>query len=1287
MSGPATNPGAPPPTGPPTPQPPAVLALATAPRAPSSPAIRRPAFAAPPPPPNTAPAVLQTSHSSASPGQQVPPPGPTPPSTAAAATTATTPAPNPPANTPHHGPPPHAAPLPGQGSARAPPLSPLSVALPPPLHAPPPPPMSLDHTAPPDYLHAASPPAHIHIHEQQQQQRNSHICIGIGIVIVIDGASAVAVDIPPPPPPPEHVRPSPPNKELPATPQREPSGHTREQPQPQQQPQGPLSVSDTGGVASGGASTGTPLNTSAPIPVPQGPEGSSGTSSNRWSFSPETANKRGIRRLLSSLASSQVPSDPAAQQATADADHPLHDETVHAVINLPPQVATHVSNILVEGIFVNMPIRAVMFQSGKTLAMAGQQPSVEFATPYTQPPKVFAWSFGYGDQTPMASVPSAKLTITLTGFSIAIDGNFDICWVAFNLPTTNPVLKEAIRLILTHPPELSPKLQENVEESVREVSVNGTAADGQTLLHAASYAGNLELIMWLLKQGTEIDPKDELGWTPLMCAVNQGHFSAAQCLMEKGASCLQMNVRKQTILHLLAKSYNSAHPSSHMILHSLLSSEIDINGRSDSGDTDLMFACSSNNVQMDLITTLLEAKADPNISNFRGDTPLSKATASNNQELIDALSLYSAGPSQTPQDTAEAPTLPQVPAVGQQQVSLELARDIFSKFPEKAVLFQSGRFKAQYVKQHIDFTTSFARQPRVYAWSISGTQSLIAEVGISLSLTGFDILLTGTPYNSALNWVAFLTPQVGEGNTETSSLTQQHTVEQKPVQSGPPILLVLSPKSAEASSVHVLEPNEPPLDIYEKFTEYYTAFEEQDSDDNVRWSVLASNCESLTTKDYTIRGGNIFKLVQYLTHQNESDMEFVHSFLISHPAFIDELKFLDLLTVRYFIRKPEQFDTNVFNIRVRNIIRLRIVNILKTWVSLYYEDFAENPTMLQKLSEMLLLFSKTCKAASLVLKVLERQKAALAAPVHLGEPPPPSILLAKGEPKSLLDFHPEELARQMSLIEWNIWKRIRPKEFIRNSWTKPTLKDKLAPNITAMINESNKRTLWAIAEILRHPHEKERAIAIHRLILTAEASLKIRNFNGLMELVSAMQNSAIHRLKRSWRHLPASTWEIYDKHCALFEARGNFQIYREAIKQAVPPCIPYLGMILTDLTFANDGNPDLIAGTQLVNFAKYRNTSNIVKALQLWQHTGPNFTPVEILQHALANGTGPVVTVDEAFEISTRIEPPIRDSAATTKSTPSTTDKVSKDIFNKDDNTLAKAKKKAYAKLTKDSKS
>lgn len=49
------------------------------------------------------------------------------------------------------------------------------------------------------------------------------------------------------------------------------------------------------------------------------------------------------------------------------------------------------------------------------------------------------------------------------------------------------------------------------------VTVNATASDGQTLLHAASYAGNNDLLTWLLnKSNINIDAQDERGWTPLM---------------------------------------------------------------------------------------------------------------------------------------------------------------------------------------------------------------------------------------------------------------------------------------------------------------------------------------------------------------------------------------------------------------------------------------------------------------------------------------------------------------------------------------------------------------------------------------------------------------------------------------------------------------------------------------------------------------------------------------------------------------------------------------------------
>lgn len=58
--------------------------------------------------------------------------------------------------------------------------------------------------------------------------------------------------------------------------------------------------------------------------------------------------------------------------------------------------------------------------------------------------------------------------------------------------------------------------------------------------------------------------------------------------------------------------------------------------------------------------------------------------------------------------------------------------------------------------------------------------------------------------------------------------------------------------------------------------------------------------------------------------------------------------------------------------------------------------------------------------------------------------------------------------------------------------------------------------------------------------------------------------------------LDAKQKKKYEEVQNIMSREKNFQNFRAHLHKADPPCIPYLGLYLTDLTFIEDGNKDTI---------------------------------------------------------------------------------------------------------------
>lgn len=70
------------------------------------------------------------------------------------------------------------------------------------------------------------------------------------------------------------------------------------------------------------------------------------------------------------------------------------------------------------------------------------------------------------------------------------------------------------------------------------------------------------------------------------------------------------------------------------------------------------------------------------------------------------------------------------------------------------------------------------------------------------------------------------------------------------------------------------------------------------------------------------------------------------------------------------------------------------------------------------------------------------------------------------------------------------------------------------------------------------------------------------------------------------------TRQTIDKLQSIVSTDGRFRNLRDALHRCDPPCIPYLGMYLTDLSFIEEGTPDFTEDG-LLNFSKMRMVLNL----------------------------------------------------------------------------------------------
>jgi len=250
---------------------------------------------------------------------------------------------------------------------------------------------------------------------------------------------------------------------------------------------------------------------------------------------------------------------------------------------------------------------------------------------------------------------------------------------------------------------------------------------------------------------------------------------------------------------------------------------------------------------------------------------------------------------------------------------------------------------------------------------------------------------------------------------------------------------------------------------------------------------------------------------------------------------------------------------------------------------------------------------------------MEKQKGNLSKNTHVRTmsdmPPIPYVPHFEGE-LTLLNIAPVELARQLTLSESAIFSRIQPSECLDQNWSKNG--GTKAPRIVALIDRFNLCSRWVTSEIVTEMDVNKRALLITHFIRSANECRLLQNFNSMMGLVSGLLGSSVSRLQRSWDKVPADLKNIFDMQFSHMFDR-NFKIMRDAVKQSNPPCLPYIGIYLADLTFIEDGNVNTVANGKLINFEKRLMMARVIGELRVYQQKSYRLEPVSVIQDFVEN--------------------------------------------------------------------
>ncbi|OPJ69902.1 rap guanine nucleotide exchange factor 3 [Patagioenas fasciata monilis] len=190
----------------------------------------------------------------------------------------------------------------------------------------------------------------------------------------------------------------------------------------------------------------------------------------------------------------------------------------------------------------------------------------------------------------------------------------------------------------------------------------------------------------------------------------------------------------------------------------------------------------------------------------------------------------------------------------------------------------------------------------------------------------------------------------------------------------------------------------------------------------------------------------------------------------------------------------------------------------------------------------------------------------------------------------------KDLASHLTDYDWNLFKSIHQVEMIHYIVGPQKFHEVTTANLERVMRRFNELQYWVATELCLCPEVGRRAQLLRKFIKLAAHLKEQKNLNSFFAVMFGVSNTAVSRLARTWERLPHKIRKLHSALERMLDPSWNHRVYRLAVAKLSPPIIPFMPLLLKDMTFIHEGNRTM--AENLINFEKMHMMAKTLRVLQ-----------------------------------------------------------------------------------------